>query len=49
MNILKYYLIIINKELDKEMVSVDPLKFKDKKTYVSRLKEIQKKQDLRMQ
>ena len=34
-------------ELDKEMVSVDPLKFKDKKTYVSRLKEIQKKTGLK--
>ena len=47
MSILKYYLIIINKELDKEMVSVDPLKFKDKKTYISRLKEIQKKTGLK--
>ena len=34
-------------ELDKEMVSVDPLKFKDKKTYTSRLKEIQKKTGLK--
>ena len=34
-------------ELDKEMVSVDPLKFKDKKTYISRLKEIQKKTGLK--
>ena len=34
-------------ELDKKMVSVDPLKFKDKKTYASRLQEIQKKTGLK--